>query len=297
MPVNLSRTAPPRNIPTDACTISRKTTIMNIIDTHAHIYEPEFDGDRPDAILRALDAGVRTMLLPAIDSGSHERLFSLVRRYPACCLPMMGLHPTSVNGNPRWREELDTVERLLRRPPEGIRFVGVGEIGLDFYWSSDFRAEQTEAFIRQCRLAVELDLPIEVHTRNACAEMTEIIENFRGSGLRGVFHAFGEDTAAYRRLRGCGDFLFGIGGVATYKKAVIAETLRDIPLEDILLETDCPYLSPVPFRGKRNEPSYAVHTCRRIAEIKGIAEEEVAAAATANAVRMFRLSEPGGADS
>lgn len=260
---------------------------MKLIDTHSHIYEPEFDEDRGQVVERALAAGVAAMLLPAIDAGSNGRMFDLVRRYPECCRPMMGLHPTSVNDNPHWREELDEVERLLKRPPEGIRFVGVGEIGLDFYWSEEFRAEQTEAFRRQCRLAVEAGLPVAVHTRNAYPEMTAIIEEFRGSGLRGVFHAFGEDTATYRRLRACGDFLFGIGGVVTYKKAQIARTVCDIPLTDIVLETDCPYLTPVPFRGRRNESSYVKYVCSRIAELKGVDEEEVAAVTTRNAERMF----------
>lgn len=262
---------------------------MKLIDTHSHIYEPEFDDDRGQVVERALAEGVAMMLLPAIDARSNGRMFDLVRRYPECCRPMIGLHPTSVNDNPHWREELDEVEHLLRTPPKGVRFVGVGEIGLDFYWSQDFRAEQTEAFRRQCRLAVEAGLPVAVHTRNAYPEMTAIVEEFRGSGLRGVFHAFSEDVETYRRLRACGDFLFGIGGVVTYKKAQIAQTVCDIPLSDIVLETDCPYLTPVPLRGRRNESSYVKYVCRRVAELKGVSEEEVAAVTTRNAERMFGL--------
>ena len=159
---------------------------------------------------------------------------------------MMGLHPTSVNDNPRWREELDEAAALLKNPPAGIRFVGVGEIGLDLYWSAAFRDEQIEAFRRQCRLALECDLPIAVHTRNAWAEMERVVGEFRGSGLRGVFHAFGEDEATYRRLRALGDFRFGIGGVVTFRKSPLAETVRNMALEDIVLETDCPYLTPAP---------------------------------------------------
>ncbi|MDE6857545.1 MAG: TatD family hydrolase [Alistipes sp.] len=262
---------------------------MKLIDTHSHIYEPEFDVDREQTVERALAAGVATMLLPAIDPAGNDRMFDLVRRHPQSCLPMIGLHPTSVNGNPRWREDLNETECLLRQPPEGIRFVGIGEIGLDFYWSEEFRAEQTEAFRRQCRWAVESGLPVAIHTRNAYAEMMEIMEEFRGSGLRGVFHAFSEDAETYRRLRSCGDFVFGIGGVVTYKKAQIARTVCEIPLDDIVLETDCPYLTPVPFRGSRNESSYVVYVCRRIAELKGVSEEEVAAVTTRNAERMFPI--------
>ncbi|MCM1151176.1 MAG: TatD family hydrolase [Alistipes sp.] len=263
---------------------------MQLIDTHSHLYEPEFDADREEALARAVDAGVGRLLLPAIDSQSHERMFDLCRRHPDRCIPMMGLHPTSVNDNPRWREELEEVEAYLKNPPEGIaRFCAVGEIGLDFYWSSDFRDEQEEAFRRQCRLAADLRLPIAVHTRNAWPEMIAIIEEFRGTGLRGVFHAFGEDVGTYRKLKSCGDFLFGIGGVATFKKSKLAETVRDMDLADLLLETDCPYLTPAPHRGERNESAYAVHICTRIAELKGTTPEAVAAATTANARRLFDL--------
>lgn len=263
---------------------------MRLVDTHSHLYEPEFDADREEAFARAVDAGVERLLCPAIDSESHGRLFDLCRRHADRCIPMMGLHPTSVNDNPRWREELDEAERLLQNPPEGIgRFCAVGEIGLDFYWSADFRAEQTEAFRRQCRLALDLGLPIAVHTRSAWPEMTAIIEEFRGTGLRGVFHAFGEDAATYRRLKACGDFLFGIGGVVTFKNSKLAETVREMALDDLLLETDCPYLTPAPHRGKRNEPAYVVHVCNKVAELLGIAPEQVAAATTANAERMFGI--------
>lgn len=261
---------------------------MNLIDTHAHIYEPEFDADREETILRAREAGVERMLLPAIDSESHERLFGLCRRHPGCCIPMMGLHPTSVNDNPRWREELELVERYLETPPEGIgRFCAVGEIGLDFYWSNDFRPEQTEAFRRQIDLALEHGLPVAVHTRAAWPEMAETIESYRGRGLRGIFHAFADTEETYRRLKACGDFVFGIGGVVTFKKSALAEVVRGMELRDIVLETDCPYLTPAPHRGRRNEPAYVRYICEKVAQIKDLTPEEVAEAATANAERFF----------
>ena len=263
---------------------------MQLIDTHSHLYEPEFDTDREEALARAVEAGVGRLLLPAIDSQSHGRLFDLCRRHPDRCIPMMGLHPTSVNDNPRWREELDTVEEYLKNPPEGIaRFCAVGEIGLDFYWSAKFRDEQTEAFRRQCRLAIEWGLPIAVHTRNAWLEMIAIVEEFRGSDLRGVFHAFSEDAATYEKLKACGDFLFGIGGVVTFKKSSLAETVREMEVADRVLETDCPYLTPAPHRGQRNESAYVVHICDKIAELKNTTPEAIAAATTANARRMFDL--------
>lgn len=263
---------------------------MFLIDTHSHLYEPEFDADREQALDRAVECGVRQLLLPAIDAQSHERLFDLCRRHPDRCIPMMGLHPTSINDSPNWREELDRVERLLKNPPEGIRrFCAVGEIGLDFYWSAEFRDRQIEALRRQFRLALDCGLPVAVHTRSAWPEMIALVEEFRGSGLRGVFHAFGEDAATYERLKSCGDFLFGIGGVVTFKKSRLADTVQEMDLADLVLETDCPYLTPAPRRGERNESAYIVHICEKIAGIKGLAPETVAAATTANAERMFNL--------
>lgn len=270
---------------------------MNLIDTHSHLYEPEFDADREEALARAFDAGVGLLLLPAIDAASDERLFALCRRHPDRCLPMMGLHPTSVNDNPRWREELDRVARYLDNPPEGVPpFCAVGEIGLDYYWDDRFAAEQIEAFTAQCRLAAARNLPVAIHTRAAWNDMHRIVgqeaeaARARGERLRGVFHAFSEDADTYRALRGAGDFLFGIGGVVTFKKSKVAETVREMVLDEIVLETDCPYLTPVPHRGERNESAYVRLVCEKIAQIKGLDPEEVAAATTANAARMFGLS-------
>lgn len=261
---------------------------MTLIDTHSHLYMPEFDHDREEALDRAAKAGVGRLLMPAVDSESHGRLFDCCRRHPGRCIPMMGLHPTSVNDNPRWREELAAVEAWLDTPPPGLEgFCAVGEIGLDFYWSSDFREEQIEAFRRQCALAVEHDLPVAIHTREAWPEMIAVVEQLRGSGLKGVFHAYSEDAATYRRLREAGDFLFGIGGVVTFRKSRVAEAVAEMSLDDLVIETDCPYLTPAPHRGERNESAYVGYVCEKVAAIKGIPAEEVAAATTANALRMF----------
>ena len=263
-------------------------------DTHSHIYAEEFDADRDEAIRRAREAGVERLLLPAIDSESHGRLFDTVRRYPDHCTPMMGLHPTSINDNPRWREELALVERYLCSPPEGVgRFCAVGEIGLDYYWDDRFKAEQLEAFTKQCRLAATYDLPVAIHTRAAWKDMCRTVETEtkaareKGLRLRGVFHAFAEDADTYRQLKECGDFLFGIGGVVTFKKSRLADTVREMELDDLVLETDCPYLTPVPYRGQRNESGYIPYICNKIAALKGTTPEEVAAATTRNARRMF----------
>lgn len=261
-----------------------------LIDTHSHIYEPEFDADRSEALQRCLDNGVELLLLPAIDGESYERMFDLARQYPQMMRPMMGLHPTSVNENPNWQADLARVEEYLQHPPQGInRFWGVGEIGLDFYWSNDYREEQIAAFEAQIEMALKYDLPIAVHTRSAWAEMCEVIERYAGRGLRGVFHAFSDGVESYQRLKKCGDFLFGVGGVVTFKKSPLAEVVKQMELSDIILETDCPYLTPVPHRGERNESSYVRFICAKVVELKEVDYQVVAGQTTENANRIFKL--------
>ena len=261
-----------------------------LIDTHSHIYDEAFDSDRSEVVERARAEGVEQIILPAIDGESNERLFDLCRQYPDYVRPLMGLHPTSINDNPKWREELAEVERLLKNPPQGIaKFYGVGEIGLDLYWSRDWQAEQTEAFIAQLDMALSLDLPVVIHTRDAWEEMATIIEGYRGKGLRGIFHAFSADVAMYERLRKCGDFLFGIGGVVTFKKSALAEVVKEMRLEDLVVETDAPYLTPAPHRGTRNESSYVRFVAQKIAELQGVDYEVVAKQTTINTKRLFKL--------
>lgn len=257
------------------------------VDTHAHIYEPEFDADRSEVMARAAEAGVGLMLLPAIDGESYERMFDLCRSYPDRCRPMMGLHPTSVNDNERWEQDLARVRELLKDPP--VRLCGVGEIGLDYYWSRDFRREQREAFVRQVEWSLEFGLPVAVHVRDAWDDTVEIVKNFAGRGVRGVFHAFSGTADHLRELRECGDFVFGVGGTVTFKKSKAADVVAQMELSEMVLETDCPYLTPVPHRGERNEPAYIPYICARIAEIKGVAVGEVAAATTATAERIFAI--------
>ena len=261
-----------------------------LIDTHSHIYEPEFDGDRAEALQRCVDADVRLLMLPAIDGESYERMFDLVCAYPEMMRPMMGLHPTSVNDNPNWRADLQRVDDYLQHPPQGVeRFYGVGEIGLDFYWSSDFCQEQIEAFKCQIEMAIKYNLPIAVHTRNAWEQMCEVMEQFSGRGVRGIFHAFSDGVESYQRLKKCGDFLFGVGGVVTFKKSKLAEVVQAMELTDIVLETDCPYLTPVPHRGERNESSYVKYICQKIAELKGVDYNTVAEQTTENVKRIFNI--------
>lgn len=261
-----------------------------LIDTHSHIYEPEFDSDREQALQRCIEHDVQMLLLPAIDGESYERMFDLARQHPQMVRPMMGLHPTSVNENPHWQRDLAQVEAFLQQPPQGVdRFWGVGEIGLDFYWSKDYKEEQIAAFEAQVEMAIKYDLPIVVHTRDAWAEMCEVMEKFAGRGVRGVFHAFSDDVDSYQKLKKCGDFLFGVGGVVTFKKSKLAEVVKQMDLTDIILETDCPYLTPVPHRGERNESSYVRFICAKVAELKDVDYQLVADQTTANAKRIFKL--------
>ena len=261
-----------------------------LIDTHSHIYDEAFDDDRNEVVERARAEGVERIVLPAIDGESNERLFDLCRACGDYVVPLMGLHPTSVNDNPRWREELAEVERLLANPPQGIeRFYGVGEIGLDLYWSRDWQTEQIEAFRAQLDMALKHNLPIVVHTRDAWEEMAAIIEEYCDRGLRGIFHAFSADVAMYERLREYGDFVFGIGGVVTFKKSALAEVVKAMELEDLVVETDAPYLTPAPHRGTRNESSYVRFVAQKIAELKGVDYEIVSETTTANAKRIFGI--------
>lgn len=259
-----------------------------IIDTHSHIYDEAFDNDLAEVIARAQSAGVKHIVLPGIDSTYNERLFALARTNSDFFLPMVGLHPTSVNNNEHWQRELEVLEQLLKNPPVE-RIYGVGEIGLDLYWSKDWQKEQTEAFVTQMELALKHNLPVVIHTRDAWEQMCEIMESFRGRGVRAVMHAFAGSEQDYLRLKECGEVVFGIGGVVTYKKSDIAALLPMMDLDDIVLETDAPYLTPVPYRGRRNESSYVIYVRDRIAEIMGIEPTEVETRTSANAKRILGL--------
>lgn len=259
-----------------------------MIDTHSHIYAEEFDADRGEALERAWSAGVELMLLPDIDSESRDRMFELAQQHPERCLAMAGLHPTSVNDNPQWQSELDMVERLLHSAP--TKLWGVGEIGLDLYWSKEFYREQRETLHAQLELALQHNLPVAIHTRSAYNEMVDAIATYRGRGLRGVFHAFADNAEMARKLERMGEFKFGIGGVVTFKNSGLNKVVEELPTELLLLETDSPYLTPVPHRGKRNEPAYVEHVCRKIAEIKGTTFEVVESITTANAKQIFGIS-------
>ncbi len=259
---------------------------MTLIDTHSHIYGEEFDADRDEVIARSLEAGVRHIILPDVDRTSREAMMSLAAQYD-CCSAMVGLHPTSVNENPAWREELSEIEALLEE--DATRYVAVGEIGLDLYWSRDYEQEQREALRFQLDLALKYGLPIDVHVREAWDELLEELAPYADRGLRGVIHAFTGEEHHYHKILEMGDFLFGIGGVVTFKKSKLAAVVAAMDIQHIVFETDAPYLTPAPHRGKRNEPAYIPHIASLVAELVALPLEQVARQTTANAERMFKI--------
>ena len=256
---------------------------MEFIDTHTHTYDEAFAGCEEEIVARALAAGVTVQLQADVDSRERERMFALVERHPGVLRPMLGLYPGSVDKD--WRREVDALEAWRGR---GI--VAVGEIGLDYHYGADFKEEQKEAFRVQLELAAAWDLPVNIHLREATEDFFAIISDCRHLGLRGNLHAFSGSAEMFERLlRLGGDWHVGIGGVVTFKKASLAETVKRIPLDRILLETDAPYLTPVPHRGERNESAYIPLIAAFLARQKGVSVEEVAAVTTDNARRLFAL--------
>ena len=259
-----------------------------MIDTHSHIYAEEFDTDREEALERAWSAGVEALILPDIDSESRNRMVALAQQHADRCYAMAGLHPTSVNDNPRWQQELDMVEKMLQQSP--VKLCGVGEIGLDLYWSEEFYHQQREVLHAQLEMALQYNLPVVIHTRSAYKQMLDAIATYRGRGLRGVFHAWADSAETARKLERMGEFKFGIGGVVTFKNSGLDKVVAELPTELLLLETDSPYLTPVPHTGKRNESAYVEYVCRKIADIHGLSFEQIDSITTASAKQLFGIS-------
>jgi TatD DNase family protein len=251
-----------------------------MIDTHTHLYLEDFDEDRDEMLQRAVQAGIRQFFMPNIDSSSVERLLDAESRYPGLCIPMMGLHPCSVNEN--YQQELNIVRSWL----DNKKFCAIGEIGIDLYWDSTFLEQQKKAFLMQTEWAMERGLPIIIHTRNSLDLVLEIIKPLKNPGLRGIFHCFGGTISQAETILELG-FLLGIGGVLTFKNSGLCETVKKLPLEHMVLETDAPYLAPHPFRGKRNEESYLKVIVEKLAECKEISEEEIIVTTTENAKKNF----------
>lgn len=253
------------------------------IDTHTHIYAEQFDIDRSESIQRAISDGIKTLLLPAIDKSSQSSLLDCTNKFPDNCLPMTGLHPTSVKEN--YMDELDFVKKELANN----KYYGIGETGLDYYWDKTFIKEQEIALRFQIELALEYSLPIVLHSRKSLNELFNIIRDYKNTGLKGVFHCFPGNVIEAQKAIDFG-FYLGIGGVVTYKNSDMAEVVKNVSLNNIILETDSPYLTPIPFRGKRNESLYIKNIAEKIAELKDITLNEVAEITTNNAKQLFKLS-------
>lgn len=253
---------------------------MVLVDSHCHLYLKEFEHDLESVMSNARNAGVARFYLPCINSEVINDMLKLESLYKGECFPMMGLHPCSVKED--FLKEIKIIEDWLSKRS----FVAIGEIGLDFYWDKTFIKQQYEAFLLQMELSLQHDMPIVIHSRNAMEETIKAVEPFAAKGLKGVFHCFSGNNANAHKIVDMG-FLLGIGGVLTYKNSGLAEALHDIDLAHFVLETDAPYLSPVPFRGKRNESSYIKIIAEKLALVKGVSVEEVAEVTTGNVEKIF----------
>lgn len=252
---------------------------MLLIDTHTHIYLPEFNEDRVQLIERSVEDGISTFLMPAIDSTTHESMLLVEEEFQPC-IAMMGLHPCSVKND--YLPELEIVESWLQKR----NFIAVGEIGLDMYWDKTFLVQQHEAFHTQIEWALKYDLPAVIHSRDATAECIKVVQQY--TNLRGVFHCFSGTIDQAREIIDLG-FYLGIGGVVTFKNGGLDKVIEQIGIANVVLETDAPYLAPVPFRGKRNKPEYLMHIARKISTVSGKELSEVSDITSANARKLFNL--------
>lgn len=255
---------------------------MQFVDTHSHLYDEAYAGEEDLAVERAAGAGVGRMIIPDIDSLTRESMFALASRHPGKLFPTLGLHPTSVNAD--WKTELEKLQDYRSR-----RIWAVGEVGIDCYWSKEFLEEQKTVFRLMLQMAHEMSLPVIIHSRDAGSMILDILKEHRHLDLHGVFHAFSGSLETYREIERLGDWYVGIGGVLTFRKASIAETVRSIPLEKIILETDAPYLTPAPHRGERNESAYIPLIAARLAELKETDIGHVAQQTTLNAEKLFGI--------
>ncbi|OFX61571.1 MAG: hydrolase TatD [Bacteroidetes bacterium GWA2_30_7] len=255
---------------------------MNLFDTHTHIYLKEFDSDIEEVINRSFNSGVIGLVLPNIDSTSIARMLELSGKFPDKIFSSIGLHPSSVKEN--YLEELKIIDEYLEKE----KFIAIGEIGLDLYWDKTFREQQIIAFRYQIELSLKYNIPLIIHIRKAFDDTFKVLSEFSNSKLNGIFHCFGGDLKQAQKAISLG-FSLGIGGVVTFQNSGLQSVVKEIPIEHIVLETDAPFLAPVPFRGKRNEPSYLTYIADKIAEIKNMSVYEVGEITTENAGRLFRI--------
>lgn len=258
---------------------------MNFIDTHTHLDGEEFDADRDETIQRAKDAGVSKVFIPAIDMPSVSRVLAVCDRYPDYAYPMIGLHPEEVRAD--WQDVLKEMKPVLDANRDKV--IAVGEVGLDYYWSREFEQEQLLAFEEQVRWSIEYRLPLMIHCRKGQNEMVRLLRSYEKELPGGVFHCFTGNEKEAAELLSFDRFVLGIGGVLTFKKSHLPEVLPAVPLDRIVLETDSPYMAPVPMRGKRNESAYVAYVLKRMAECYGVSEEQVAEATNANVKRVFSV--------
>jgi len=257
---------------------------MNFIDTHSHIYLEEFDEDLPQVIQRAHEAGVAQILLPNVDSTTLQRMLRVCKDYSGYCYPMIGLHPTSVDEN--YEKELAIVEQELVGPNS---YIAVGEVGLDLYWDKTYLKEQKIVFDKQIQWALKYNLPLVIHSRDAFEQIYEVMQPYLSTSLKGIFHSFTGTVEEAGRLLEFEGFMLGINGVVTFKNATLSAVLKQVPIERIVLETDAPYLTPVPYRGKRNESSYLKYTLAKVAGTYGVSSELVAEQTTRNTLKVFAI--------
>lgn len=257
---------------------------MTFIDSHSHLYLEDFSNDLPQVIDRAKSAGVSHVLLSNIDSTTIGDLLRVCNEYPDYCFPMMGLHPTSVKEN--YEEELRIVREHLLQPNH---YIAVGEIGIDLYWDKTFLDQQKEALDRQLQMALEFALPVVIHTRDAFDEVCEVLEKYKKTPLKGVFHSFTGTFQDASKLLEFENFMLGINGVVTFKNSSLSEELKQIPLDRLLIETDAPYLTPVPYRGRRNESAYLQYTLSKLSDVYRLAPHEVAEITTRNTLKVFEM--------
>lgn len=253
-----------------------------MIDTHSHIYSEEFDADRADVIQRAREAGIQYIIMPNVDSESLPRMLTLEREYPDYCFPTIGLHPTSVKED--YKTELYTIKSELTRR----EYIAIGEIGIDLYWDKQFYTEQVDAFQTQIEWALEYQLPVIIHVRDSFRETMNALAPYKNKGLTGIFHSFTGSFADAQEIINFGGFKLGINGIVTFKNSGLADTLNQIPLEYVVLETDSPYLTPTPFRGKRNESAYINYVCLQLTSIYNLTRGEIIDKTTQNALKVFK---------
>lgn len=259
---------------------------MRFIDTHTHLFDEAFKHDLPEVIDRAQKAGMIQGLLPCINLATHQDMLDVCDTYPDLCQPMLGLHPTEIG--PFYIQELRQMHHMLQENPE--RYVAIGEVGLDFYWSRSQYKAQLDVFETQVRWSLDFNLPLMIHCRKAQPELAAILKKYKKEPLRGVFHCYSGSYETACQLLELGDFVLGIGGVVTYHNTKLPQTLARLPLEKIVLETDSPYMTPVPHRGERNEPSYIPYIIQTLADVYGLSEKKIGEATIKNTVRMFHLT-------